>query len=294
MDWFPLSDGARLRVCGTGPDRAAVTVVFVHGVGCDHRVWHKMVAMLPAAATDPLRLLTYDLRGHGGSTTASPATATVHRLGTDLAELVAGLVPSGRTILVGHGVGGSAILAMAGQQPAVFADRIDGVVLLATSASWLGDAAAVLPAGAGRLVKDLGAILGDAIPPPMRVRLDRARTVGLRWLLLGDDPADEDVTLLAEMITEHWPEPLTLFHVPLPREDRVAALAAMTGIPVLTAVGESDRLVPATHAELVAGAVPDGTALVLPGAGHLLPLESAAQLVPRILGMVNAATRTDN
>jgi len=292
VDWFPLSDGARLRVCGSGPDRAAVTVVFTHGLGCDHRVWHRMVAMLSAAATGSLRLLTYDLRGHGGSTAASRATATAHRLGTDLAELVAGLVPSGRTVLVGHGVGGSAILAMARQQPRAFADRTAGVVLLATSASWLGDAATVLPVGAGQLLRDLHAILGDAIRPPVRVRLDRARTVGLRWLLLGDDPTDDDVTLLAEMISEHWPEPLPLFHVPLPREDRVAALAAMAGIPVLTAVGESDRLVPATHAELVAGAVPDATALVLPGAGHVLPLESAAQLVPRILGMVNAATRS--
>ncbi|RUS60922.1 alpha/beta fold hydrolase [Pseudorhodobacter sp. E13] len=46
-------------------DTAAPAVVFAHALGFDHRVWAQVLPLMPQG----LRLVCYDLRGHGQSTT---------------------------------------------------------------------------------------------------------------------------------------------------------------------------------------------------------------------------------
>src|SRR5204862_6084642 len=118
----------------------------------------------------------------------------------------------------------------------------------------------------------------------VRDRIDKAKTIGLRWLLLGDDPDPADSRLVAEMISQHWPETVALFRPALDRYDRVQALSVAAGTPVLAIVGEKDRLVPAAHAQALAGSVRNGTAVTLPALGHMLRLAGAAEIIPRIGG----------
>ena len=172
----------------------------------------------------PVQVLAYDQRGHGGSGAATAGTATVEQLGDDLAELV-GRVP-GRVVLVGHGMGGLVVLALAVRHPVVLRERVGGLVLLATAAGGLAESSAALPSSVGRLVQDLHAILGSRIVSRVRSRLDKATTVGLRWLLLGEDPDGADVALVAEMVARHWPDVAALFRPALDRYDRRAALLA--------------------------------------------------------------------
>jgi pimeloyl-ACP methyl ester carboxylesterase len=115
-------------------------------------------------------------------------------------------------------------------------------------------------------------------------KIDKATTIGLRWLLLGDDPDPDDVRLVAEMVAHHWPDTVALFRPALDREDRAVALEVAAGRPVVVMVGEKDRLVPAGQA----GPRP-GHAVTVPGVGHMLPLEAAAEIVPRILAEVREA-----
>jgi pimeloyl-ACP methyl ester carboxylesterase len=280
-----LADGASLALVRAGDPAAPVTVVLLHSYAQDHRVWHKVVDLLGQA--DPtVRVIAYDHRGHGDSTPAEPATATMEQLGDDLAELLA--QTDGRLVLVGHGMGGHvALAAIARHEP----KRVGGLVLLSTSTGLVAETSAALPRSVGRLVQDLHAILGPRIVGQVRQRIDKATTAGLRWLLLGDDPDPDDVRLVAEMIARHWPDTAALFHPALDRYDRAAALAVTVDTPVLAIVGERDRLVPAAHASALVSGNRRGHAVTLPGRGHMLPLEAAAQIVPRILGLVGDILR---
>ncbi|MEU4670059.1 hypothetical protein AB0F91_19230 [Amycolatopsis sp. NPDC023774] len=56
-------------------------------------------------------------------------------------------------------------------------------------------------------------------------------------------------------------------------------------------MGERDRIVAATDVEHLVGALEHGTAVVLPGVGHVVPQAAAAQVVPRIVAPVGAAYR---
>lgn len=286
-----LADGTTLSLTRAGDEDAELTVVLVHSYAQDQRIWHKIIGTLPQATERPVQVLAYDLRGHGESSPADEHTATVEQLGDDLAELLENAVPHGRIVLVGHGMGGLVCMALIARHQLLFNVRVSGLVFLSTAAGRVAAAGATLPQSVGRVVQDLEAILGSKIVGQVRVRIDKAKTIGLRWLLLGDDPAPEDTRLVAEMISRHWPETVALFRPALDRYDREQALSVAAGTPVLVIVGEKDRLVPASHATAMAEAVQQGTAVVLPGLGHMLPLEGAAEIIPRIVGQVHAILR---
>jgi pimeloyl-ACP methyl ester carboxylesterase len=286
---FALSDGAELSVLRAGDPAAAVTVILAHSYAQDHRVWHKILDTLPDAAERPVQVLAYDHRGHGRSSPADETTATVEQLGDDLAEVIDGAVPRGRVVLAGHGMGGLTIMALTARHSALFGERVAGLAFLSTAANWLAEPA--WPSSVGRLVQDLRAILGARIVDRVTQHIDKATTIGLRWLLLGEDPDPADVRLVAEMIATHWPDTVALFRPALDRFDREAALTVAAGTTVVAIVGDRDRLVPESHAEALAGAVDDGTSVVLPGLGHMLPLEGAAQVLPRLVGLAHAALR---
>ena len=282
-----LADGATLSLITAGDEDAEVTVVLVHSYAQDKRIWHKIIETLPRATERPVRVLAYDHRGHGESSPADAGTATVEQLGDDLAELIEDVVPHGKIVLVGHGMGGLAGMALIARHQLLFSIRVAGLVFLSTPA---GGLAATLPQSVGRVVQDLEAILGPKIVGHVRDRIDKARTIGLRWLLLGDDPDPDDTRLVAEMISRHWPETVALFRPALDRYDRAQALSVAAGTPVLAIVGEKDRLVPAAHAHALADSM-RGTAVTLPGLGHMLPLEGAAEIIPRIVGQVHEIFR---
>lgn len=282
-----LADGTDLALTRAGDPAAELTVVLAHSYAQDRRVWHKIVDVLPDAVERPVAVIAYDHRGHGASGPADAATATVEQLGDDLAEIVRA-VP-GRVVLAGHGMGGLTLMALATRHQELFAAKVAGLAYLSTTATSLAGAQATLPNWAGRLVQDLRGIFGSRIVDHVGQRMDKAKTIGLRWLLLGDDPDPADVALVADMVAAHWPDTVALFRPALDRYGRGAALAVAAGTPIVAMVGEKDRLVPASHAEALA--VHDGTAVVLPGLGHMLPLEGAAQVLPRIAALVNRAYR---
>ena len=287
-----LADGATLSLTLAGDEDAELTVVLVHSYAQDRRIWHKVVEVLPGATERPIQVLVYDHRGHGESSSADESTATVEQLGDDLAELIEMAVPHGRIVLVGHGMGGLVCMALAARHQLLFNVRVAGLVFLSTAAGGVAQASATLPQSVGRVVQDLEAILGSRIVGHVRGRIDKAKTIGLRWLLFGDDPDPNDTRLVAEMISKHWPETVALFRPTLDRQDRAAALTVAVGTPVLAIVGEKDRLVPASHAHVLADSVQHGTAVILSGLGHMLPLEGSAEIIPRIVGQVHEILRT--
>jgi pimeloyl-ACP methyl ester carboxylesterase len=278
---FDVSDGATLNVSRHDEPGAVATVILLHGYACDHRCWHRVVEVLPKAVEQPIRVLAYDQRGHGSSSRASPRTATMPQLGDDLADIVTGL-SIGPVVLVGHGMGGLAVLAMAARHPSLFTDRVAGVVLLSTAASWMETSAALT----GKLAAELEIILGSRIVRQVRRHVDKAVTAGLRWLLFGEHANADDVRLVADMVNRHWPHTAALFRPELSAIDLEKALSIASDMPRLILTGQRDRLVPATQQTT---SIDDAT--VLPGLGHMLPLEGAAMITPRIVAMVHQAIR---
>src|SRR5215467_3322358 len=134
----PTPDGARLytEVSSVPSARGAtpLTVVLLHGWTLDNRLWARQVETLPSLVNRPIRILTMDLRGHGRSTSTGRFNATLTQLADDLATVLCERAPDGPLVLVGHSLGGMAIIEYAHRHSDEFARRVAGVVMISTSA----------------------------------------------------------------------------------------------------------------------------------------------------------------
>ncbi|MGH3433366.1 MAG: alpha/beta fold hydrolase [Thermocrispum sp.] len=296
-----------LHVLRDGPPDADVTVVFCHGYALDHRCWHPLASMLPAAVERPVQVVRYDHRGHGRSSRATERTATVQQLGDDLAKVIAD-VARGSVVLVGHSMGGMCLLALAERHPELLlgrageVPRVAGLVLLSTGAGELAaevraatglavEASTGLSAVINRLMVDLEKVLGPKLFDVVTDRAHRAMTTAMRWSLFGDDPREEDVLLTLRMVRDHWPRAMAMFRPGLDAYVREAALRVPPGTPVVGLAGERDRLVPPERVRALLQPADGGTTIVLPGAGHMLPLEAAALVLPRVVALVHEVQR---
>ncbi|GAB3482092.1 alpha/beta fold hydrolase [Amycolatopsis cihanbeyliensis] len=294
---FVTSDGTALHVESAGDDKAPLTLVLVHGWTQDHRTWDAVAGGLPRAVGevgDPLRLLRYDLRGHGASAPARPGTATIERLADDLAELIADRVPHGRLVLVGHSMGGMTLMCLAERHPELVSGRVDAIGLVATSSGDLDRVTLGLPGlfggGAARIEQRITAFLRrrrrDALPLAPRLVRPFAR-----WLVFGDRPRRTDVASVAEQVVLAHPASIAGFRDSMAVHDRRVALAALRGIPAVVLAGGRDRLCPPPHAMVLAEELPEAEFVRFPGVGHMLPQERSREVTERIARLVRAAAR---
>ena len=91
------------RIQGQG----STAVVLVHGWACNGSYWREQVAVLAERYT----VVTLDLAGHGGSG-AERSDWSITRFGDDIAAVVREL-PQQMVVLVGHSMGGPAVVAAA-------------------------------------------------------------------------------------------------------------------------------------------------------------------------------------
>ena len=99
-------------------------VVFVHSFGGSTLHWEAQVNHLKKSR----RVITLDLRGHGRSDAPKNIEYVVDSLATDIAAVVDSLNIN-RFVLVGHSMGGAAVIAYAGAHP----QRVAGILLAGTS-----------------------------------------------------------------------------------------------------------------------------------------------------------------
>lgn len=102
------------------------TVVFIHGFGLDRREWTPQIDELTRNGN---RVITYDMRGFGESST--PSTNYSHT--DDLEALLKSLNVEG-AILVGHSFGGEVAIDFAAKNP----DKTEGLILMASSLGSFG------------------------------------------------------------------------------------------------------------------------------------------------------------
>ncbi|MFC4004303.1 alpha/beta fold hydrolase [Prauserella oleivorans] len=285
---FVTTDGTRLHTELTGPADAEVTLVLVHGWTQDLRTWDRVVRELPPS----VRILRYDLRGHGSSSPAPPGTATIDQLADDLAELLAGRVPDGRIVLAGHSLGGMTIMALADRHPDLVAERVAGVAFVATSCGNMDRITLGLPGALGRaatrverrLAKLLLEYRKDALPVG-----PAAAKAGARWLVFGRKPRRADVASVADQLLRAHPRSLGGFQNAINLHDRRTALAALRTTRAVVLAGEADRLTPLPHAEAIAEELPGARLVLYPGAGHMLAQERHREVAAVLAELTGAA-----
>lgn len=250
-------DGVELAATdrGDGP----LALVFLHYWGGSERTWTEVTA--PIAETH--RVIAYDHRGWGDSG-ASPDGYAIGRLADDAARVIAELAPS-RYVLVGHSMGGKVAQLLASRRPA----GLVGLVLVAPS-----------PAG--------GVCLPDAQREQMLHAYDDAASAAatLDGVLTAHplsaalrQRAIEDIVRGDPAAKAAWPQSSIA-------EDVSADLRRIE-VPTLVIAGEHDRVDPPSMLEHeVVARISGATMRVLPGSGHLSPLEAPAGVADAIATFV--------
>ena len=284
-------DGLDLHVHVEGPRDAGLTVVLAHCWTSDHDSWRYQVRDLRHRYGDGLRVVTYDHRGHGASAETPEHAATIDNLGRDLGAVIDAHA-DGDLVLGGHSIGGMTLMALAEQRPQLFAERVRGVLFVATSGGSLHEVTLGLPRIGDRVREQIPAMLAARSRMVSRRRRRRAPMVEAlvaRRFLFGDDMRLRDHALAVEGIINTPAASMRGFFSDVMRHDRVDGLGLLAGIPVHVMVGAADRLTPPSHAALLAEKIPGARLTVAPGAGHMLPLERDALVTEALVALVEEA-----
>jgi pimeloyl-ACP methyl ester carboxylesterase len=283
-------DGVLLHAEIDGGAAEPVTVVLCHGFALTRETWCFQRSELATMA----RVVTWDLRGHGRSGRGPAAHATIDQLGRDLLAVLDQTAGPGPVVLVGHSLGGMAVLALAEQRPDLFGDRIAGVALIGTSA--------------GPVTRDLGAatrgldLLHRLAPwalPTLCRAPGLARLVPVREMIelavarhaFGGPVPPAVSDFLVDLIESTPLEVLVEFFPQFRRHDKTDALDVLGQVECLVMAGTADATIPARHSENIARAVPGAELVLVPGGGHLLPLENPAAVNAELGSLVGGFKR---
>ncbi|MBV2156276.1 alpha/beta fold hydrolase [Kitasatospora sp. SUK 42] len=277
------AEGIRLHVEIHGrPD--APTVVLAHGWTCSTAFWAPVIRRL----SDRYRVVAYDQRGHGRSEIPpSRARYSTRALAEDLAAVLKRTVPAGeRAVLAGHSMGGMTIMA-AGGRPEI-AERTAANVLISTGPGELVAEVAVLP----EIVRSAGVrrflhrrLLRSRMPLGPVTPASRA---ALKYATMGPSSSAGQVEAMARIVHACPTVVRARWAWVLEHLDVHAGLGRIAA-PTAVVVGTADRLTPQVHAHRIVAELADSQGLLLlPGAGHMAPLERPVEIAAEIHRMAAA------
>jgi 3-oxoadipate enol-lactonase len=250
MPFAPVGD---LRVA-YDDEGAGIPVVLLHGFPLGRWMWDET----RTALRDRYRVVTPDLRGHG-DTAVTPGPYSMDALADDLAGLLDALHLD-RVVVGGLSMGGYVAFAFWRRHAA----RVRGLILCDTRAGGDNAGEKVMRQSTAQVALDQGtAAVVDGMLPKLlapRTLAERAElTAAVRTRLVGTDPRAVAASLLGMR----------------ERADSTPTLATIT-VPTLVLVGADDRLTPPALARELASGIPGATLAIVPGAGHLAPVEQPA------------------
>lgn len=244
-----------VEVRGEGP-----AILFIHGYPLDRSIWRAQIDAL-----EGFRRIAPDLRGMGQSD-APDLGYSMSIYAADLAALL-DVLGVDEVVLCGLSMGGYIALEFLRQRRS----RVRGLVLMDTRAE--ADTPEIRRSrdAAAATAKERGAA---AIADAMLPKVLAAATLGrrpdmaerLRSLMAGT-PVPGIVGALAAMRD---------------REGSEALLETLAPIPTLVVVGEADGVTPPAQARAMAAAIPGAKLAIIPGAGHLPPLEQPDATTERL------------
>ncbi len=258
---IPSHDGGELYVVerGQGP-----VIVLSHGVVLSVQTWAKQLRSLADAG---FRVVAFDHRGHGASTVGH-AGHTVDNLGADLRSVIEALDLED-VVIVGHSMGGVAVLSFCSQFPDDARERVAGIVLLSSLAR-------SILSGKTRIA-NVSTWVAERLPDGASAL--RARDLGLVLTRLGfgRDPEPRHIEATRQMI---------LGTAPTTRREAVSALAGLDltsrlgdiDRPTLVICGTADLITPLAESRRMARRIPGSRLEVIEGGGHMLMFERSALL----------------
>ncbi|MFC9895777.1 alpha/beta fold hydrolase [Nocardia sp. NPDC127579] len=282
------NDGVLLAVRVCGPRDARHTVVLLHGHCARGESWTDVRAALRHSGA---RIVSYDHRGHGGSGIAARSTYTLEQLADDLRSVLDALAPTGSVVLVGHSMGGMAVLTYLARNPHEVGARIAGVALIATAAGGLAEA------GFGRLLRNpLISAFQTAVAFAPRL-MQRAKLVAatvfapvIRTAEFGDRRVGPRVLALAAAMRNQTPiVTMAAFLSAFAAFDRTDALRLLGRIPTLVLCGGADLMTPQAHSVAMAAAVDYCDLVLLEGAGHSVIMERPVEVADAIGRLLSRA-----
>jgi len=238
-----------VEVRGEGP-----AILFVHGYPFDHTIWRDQIDAL-----EGYRRIAPDLRGMGQSD-APDLGYGMAIYAADLAALLDALGVN-EVILCGLSMGGYvAFEFLRNWRP-----RVRGLVLMDTRAEADSPEARRARDATAAIARERGSsAVAEAMLPKI---LSPATLAGhpevverVRALMAGT-PVPGMVGALAAMRD---------------RPESESLLPTLAGLPTLVLVGEADVLTPPDQARAMAQVIPGARLAVIPGAGHIPPVEQPA------------------
>jgi pimeloyl-ACP methyl ester carboxylesterase len=255
-------DGVRLVAQSWG-NPAGPAIVMVHGFGQCHLSW---LRQLRGPLARDFRLITFDLRGHGGSD--KPLDPTRYNHARPWADDIAAVLDAAgvaRAVLVGWSFGGRVSLDYLAIRGAA---RVAGLNLVGSSISPRPDLR-----GRGGLV----------LRPLMNGAELSGNIAATREFLRRCFSIQPDEQSFQEMLAYNMLVPPPIRAAVNARPDQPEEVLRGITIPVLVTIGDQDRLVPPAVAHYAAETFPRAELSVYPGIGHS-PFFEAPDRFARELG----------
>lgn len=263
-----------VHTCGSG-----IPLLLLHAFPLDHGMWE---AQEPLA--DAVRIIAPDQRGFG-ATPGEPPIASIAGMADDAVAVLDALHVAEPAFVCGVSMGGYVAQHVAARHP----ERVRGLILCDTKldadtpearAGRAGLSAKVGRRGAGLLADTmLGTLLAQS--PQARAELRRAAIEEL----LRQTIARQSVATIQAALAAMGDRP--------DMTDMMRSLA----IPTLLVVGEEDTFTPPAIMQRMESILPDARLLIVPQAGHLVPLEApevfnavALEFLHAVAGRGGAAT----
>jgi YbgC/YbaW family acyl-CoA thioester hydrolase len=242
------------EIRGDGP-----AVLFVHGYPLDHTIWqHSMDAL------EGYRRIAPDLRGMGQSD-APDLGYSMKIYAGDLAALL-DVLGVDDVVICGHSMGGYVTFEFLRQ----WRSRVKGLILVDTRAEADSPETRRARDSAATLARERGAAaIAEMMVPQMLSPLTQKRhdVVERVRAIMAGTPVSGIIGALAAMRD---------------RESSETLLPSLMGLPTLVIAGDSDTLTPPDQARAMAGAIPGAQLALVPGAGHLPPVEQPAETTDRL------------
>lgn len=240
------------------------TFILLHPFPLDADFWAPTAASLAARGG----VHAPEFPGFGAAPQAQEPS--IDGMADAVAERIASVAPGGRAVVCGVSMGGYVALALAARHP----ERVAGLVLSGTHARPDDDAArAARRANAERArAGAVAGVLGDVVPRLTAPDADRS----------ARDAVDAIAARAGGAAVAGALEAMAA------RADRRPDLPGLD-IPARVLWGEDDAVVPHEAAVELAGGLPRASLHVVPGAGHLVPMERPAVFLVHALAVAAEA-----
>jgi 3-oxoadipate enol-lactonase len=256
--------GARLHVAVAGPEHGP-PLVLLHGFPLHSGMWSAQIEAL----ANEWRVIAPDLRGHGKSEVGDGQYA-IDFLADDLFAVLDALAPKRRVVACGLSMGGYVLLRAVEREPKRFAALI------------LADTRSGIDRDEGRLKRFDGV-------RTLREKGAAGYAEGFVKGALGKTThaeRPEVVAAVTEMAAAADPKGLIGALLAMAARTDTTDMLEKLSMPTLVVVGDEDTLTHPDHSREMATRIAGARLVVIPGAGHLTPMEAPGAFTATLRGFL--------